>query len=86
MSKKNGSVCDPSAMGLFFFFYQGMKEFCKKLASLSTQMYFYIQPLEPENIELNRKNVPELFKIYEDDINNEGIPFPIQTINCEFLT
>ncbi|HUX98903.1 MAG TPA: hypothetical protein VMV49_05075 [Candidatus Deferrimicrobium sp.] len=72
----------PSAFNMFF--YKGRSEFCKIVASLTTQMEFYVQPFEPHNLEIIRTRVPELFAIYKDQIENEGIPFPIQTINSNY--
>jgi hypothetical protein len=72
----------PSAFNMFF--YKGRSEFCKILASLTTQMEFYVQPFEPHNLEIIRTRVPELFAIYKDQIENEGIPFPVQTINSDY--
>lgn len=72
----------PSAFNLFF--YKGRSEFTKIVASLTTNLKFYVQPFEPRNLELVRTRVPELFKIYQDMIENEGVPFPIQTINSDY--
>ncbi|NVM54957.1 MAG: hypothetical protein HWN66_14730 [Candidatus Helarchaeota archaeon] len=72
----------PSAFNMFF--YKGRSDFCKVIASLTTNMDFYVQPFEPQNFELISTRTPELFAIYKDQIENEGIPFPIQTINCEY--
>jgi len=72
----------PSAFNLFF--YKSRKDFIKTLASLTTNMYYYIQPFEPHNLDLIRTNVPALFEIYQNQIENEGVPFPIQTINSEY--
>jgi hypothetical protein len=72
----------PSAFNMFF--YKGRNEFCKIVASLTTNMHFYVQPFEPHNLELIRTRVPDLFEIYKDMVVNEGIPFPIQTINSEY--
>lgn len=72
----------PSAFNLFF--YKGRSEFCKMIASLTTNMDFYVQPFEPKNLELIRTRVPELFAIYKNMIEKEGIPFPVQTINCKY--
>jgi hypothetical protein len=72
----------PSAFNMFF--YKGRSEFCKILASLTTQMEFYVQPFELHNLEIIRTRVPELFAIYKDQIENEGIPFPVQTINSDY--
>ncbi|MHA1380781.1 MAG: hypothetical protein ACTSRG_20635 [Candidatus Helarchaeota archaeon] len=72
----------PSAFNLFF--YKPRKEFIKILASLTTNMKFYVQPFEPKNLDMIRTNVPDLFEIYRDQIENEGIPFPIQTINSTY--
>jgi hypothetical protein len=47
-------------------------------------MDFYVQPFEPHNLALIRRNTPDLFAIYQDQIENEGIPFPIQTINSKY--
>ncbi|MFX1297624.1 MAG: hypothetical protein ACFFD2_22595 [Promethearchaeota archaeon] len=72
----------PSAFNMFF--YKGRSDYTKIIASLTTNMDFYVQPFEPHNLELLRRNTPELFAIYEDQIENEGIPFPIQSINCKY--
>ncbi len=72
----------PSALNMFF--YKGRKAFCSILASITTNMNFYIQPFEPRNLEIIRTRVPELFSIYKEQIETEGVPFPIQTINCEY--
>ncbi len=72
----------PSAFNMFF--YKGRKDFCKIVASLTTNMNFYIQPFEPRNLELIRTRVPELFAIYQDQVLNEGVPYPIQTINSQY--
>ncbi|NVM52135.1 MAG: hypothetical protein HWN66_00440 [Candidatus Helarchaeota archaeon] len=74
----------PFPSAFYMFFYQGRKEFCKKLASLSSNMNFYIQPFEPRNLKLVQDRIPHLYKIYKDQIENEGVPFPIQTINFEY--
>ncbi len=72
----------PSAFNLFF--YQGRSTFISKLASLSTNMAFYLQPFEPRNLEILRNGAPHVVNIYKDQILNEGVPFPNQTLNCEF--
>lgn len=72
----------PSALNMFF--YKGRGDFCKLIASLTTEMDFYIQPFEPRNLNLIKTRVPELFAIYQDQLENEGIPFPIQTINSRY--
>lgn len=72
----------PSAFNMFF--YKGRSEFCKILASITTEMDWYIQPFEPNNLNIIKTRVPELFAIYKDQIENEGIPFPIQTINSNY--
>ncbi|MHC1590837.1 MAG: hypothetical protein ACXQS8_02025 [Candidatus Helarchaeales archaeon] len=72
----------PSVFNLFF--YQGREMFCRKLASLSTNMDLYIQPFEPTNLELMRNNIPEIFAIYQNQMEKEGVPFPIQTLKCTF--
>lgn len=72
----------PSAFNIFLL--QGRNDFSKKIASLTTNMDLYIQPFEPRNLELIRTRVPHLFKIYKDQIENEGVPFPIQTLDSTY--
>ena len=72
----------PSALNMFFL--KGRGEFCKLIASLTTNMGLYIQPFEPRNLGLIRSKTPELFAIYKDQLETEGVPFPSQTINCEY--
>lgn len=72
----------PSAFSMFF--YKDRPGFCRLMASLTTEMDFYVQPFEPRNLEIIRTRVPELFAIYKDQIENEGIPFPIQTIGSTY--
>ena len=54
------------------------------MASITTNMSFYIQPFERFNFEIIKNKTPELFKVYKDKIENEGVPFPIQTINSKY--
>lgn len=72
----------PSAFNLFF--YQGRGDFCRKIASLTTSMDLYLQPFEPRNLEIIKTRVPHIFTTYKEQIENEGIPFPIQTINSSY--
>ena len=72
----------PSAFNMFFF--KGRGEFCKILASITTNMDFYVQPFEPTNFNIIKTKTPEFFAIYKDMVENEGIPFPIQTINSSY--
>ena len=72
----------PTAFNMFF--YQGRGEMSKKIASLTTNMNLYVQPWEPYNYNIIKTKVPGLFKIYKDHVENEGVPFPIQSINCEY--
>jgi hypothetical protein len=72
----------PSAFNLFFM--KGREEFCKIMASITTNMFFYVQPFEKFNFQLIKERVPEFFAIYKDKIENEGIPFPIQTIKSKY--
>ncbi|MHA1753532.1 MAG: hypothetical protein ACTSYZ_14300 [Candidatus Helarchaeota archaeon] len=72
----------PSAFNLFFM--KGRSEFCKILASITTNMYFYIQPFEPYNFNLIKTRTSEFFNIYKEMVEKEGIPFLIQTINIYY--
>lgn len=72
----------PSAFNLFFM--KGRKDFIKILASITTNMFFYIQPFEEYNYNLIKTKTPELFAVYKDKVENEGVPFPIQTINSSY--
>ncbi|MHA1695899.1 MAG: hypothetical protein ACTSUG_11580 [Candidatus Helarchaeota archaeon] len=72
----------PSTFNLFFM--KGRSEFCKILASITTNMYFYIQPFEPYNFNLIKTRTPEFFNIYKEMVEKEGVPFPIQTINIYY--
>ncbi len=72
----------PSAMGMFF--YQGRSEFTKKLCSLTNEMKLYLQPWEPYNYEIIKTNTPGLFGIYKKTVEEDGIPFPSQTIKSEY--
>ncbi|MHC1592255.1 MAG: hypothetical protein ACXQS8_09225 [Candidatus Helarchaeales archaeon] len=66
------------------FFIQQRPDFCRKMASLTTNMDLYMQPFEPRNLQMIRERIPHLFKIYKDMLENEGIPFPIQTLGCKY--
>ncbi|MHA1830155.1 MAG: hypothetical protein ACTSWR_01325, partial [Candidatus Helarchaeota archaeon] len=66
------------------FFMKGRSEFCKILASITTNMYFYIQPFEPYNFNLIKTRTSEFFNIYKEMVEKEGIPFLIQTINIYY--
>ncbi|MHA1231199.1 MAG: hypothetical protein ACTSRP_07250 [Candidatus Helarchaeota archaeon] len=72
----------PSAFNMFFM--KGRPEFCKILASITTNMHFYIQPFEPFNYNLIKTRTPEFFEIYKEKVENEGVPFPIQTIKSSY--
>ncbi|MHA1143338.1 MAG: hypothetical protein ACTSRW_01235 [Candidatus Helarchaeota archaeon] len=72
----------PSAFNMFF--YQDRETFIRKIASLTTTMDMYVQPFEPKNLEIIRTRVPHVFTTYKDQIENEGIPFPIQSLGCTY--
>jgi len=72
----------PSAFNMFFL--KGRPDFCKIIASISTNMYFYIQPFEKFNYQLIKERTPEFFAIYQEKVVEEGVPFPIQTLNSTY--
>jgi hypothetical protein len=72
----------PSALNMFFL--KGRPQFCKVLASITTNMDFYIQPFEANNLALIRTRVPDLFSVYKRMVEEEGVPFPSQTLNSKY--
>ncbi|MHA1785030.1 MAG: hypothetical protein ACTSVE_07505, partial [Candidatus Helarchaeota archaeon] len=72
----------PSAFNLFLM--QGRGEFIKKIASLTTEMKLYFSPWEPDNLRTLKEKTPHLINTYQKQVETEGIPFPVQSINVEF--
>lgn len=66
------------------FLYQGRSSFTSKLASLSTESCLYISPFEEENKKLIIDLHSHIYDWYVNEKLNKGIPYPIQTLNCEF--
>ncbi|MHA1230860.1 MAG: hypothetical protein ACTSPQ_09450 [Candidatus Helarchaeota archaeon] len=77
-------IMEPFSPAFNMFFYKGREDFIKMIASITTNMYFYVQPLEPFNLDLVKSRAPHVFEIYKDVIEKEGIPFPKQTINSSY--
>ncbi|MDD1776693.1 MAG: hypothetical protein LUQ65_00885 [Candidatus Helarchaeota archaeon] len=69
---------------LNFFFFQGRAEFAKKLAGLATQGHLYISPFEEKNKELIMRLHGSIYEWYRTEKLGKGIPYPIQTLKCEF--
>jgi len=72
----------PSMLNLFFL--QGRKEFTNKLSWLTTEGHLYLQPFEESTLEVIMDLHTEIFELYKKGIIEEGIPFPIQTLESTF--
>ncbi|NVM30838.1 MAG: hypothetical protein HWN65_18505 [Candidatus Helarchaeota archaeon] len=66
------------------FLYQGRNEFTKKTAGLATEGHLYISPFEEKNRELIIKLHSHIYEWYQTEKIAKGVPYPIQTLNCEF--
>lgn len=72
----------PEMMNVFL--YQGRPEFTKRLAGLTTAGNLYISPFEEENKELILDLHSHIYDWYEKEKLSKGVPYPVQTLNCEF--
>ncbi|MHA1403852.1 MAG: hypothetical protein ACTSSI_08825 [Candidatus Helarchaeota archaeon] len=63
------------------FLYQGRKEFTKKLTGMCSK--FYISTFEKENKEMIVEQMPHVFEWYVREKLDKGVPFPIQTLECQ---
>ena len=66
------------------FLYRGRRFFCNSVAGLSTENNLYISPFERENYELIKDMHPHIIEWYEREKIQKGVPYPIQTLDCEF--
>ncbi len=66
------------------FLYQGRGEFANKLAGLTTLGHLYISPFEEKNRELIIELHSHIYEWYETEKIGKGVPYPVQTLNCEF--
>ncbi|MHA1652338.1 MAG: hypothetical protein ACTSYB_19305 [Candidatus Helarchaeota archaeon] len=69
---------------LNFFLYQGRAEFTKKLAGLATLGHLYISPFEEKNRDLIIQLHAHIYEWYQTEKIAKGVPYPIQTLKCEF--
>ncbi len=66
------------------FLYQGRAAFTKKLASLATHGHLFISPFEEKNRELIMRLHSHIYDWYQKEKIGKGVPYPIQTLGCEF--
>ena len=66
------------------FFLQGRSQFCNKLSWLTTEGHLFLQPFEDSTLEVVKELHADIFELYKKGITDNGIPFPIQTLNSEF--
>ncbi|NVM54900.1 MAG: hypothetical protein HWN66_14445 [Candidatus Helarchaeota archaeon] len=66
------------------FMYQGRSEFSKKVAGLATEGHLYISPFEEKNRESIKSRLPHIWEWYQTEKIAKGVPYPVQTLNCEF--
>ena len=69
---------------LNFFMYQGRGPFASKLASLATHGHLYISPFEEKNRDLIIRLHSHIYDWYRTEKIEKGVPYPIQTLECEF--
>lgn len=69
---------------LNMFFLQGRKQFANKLSWLTTEGHLYLQPFEDSTLEVVMDLHADIFELYKKGIVEDGIPFPIQTLDSEF--
>jgi len=56
----------------------------QRLCGLSTEHHLVIQPIEPESLELLKKDFPEVIELWtQNQFVEEGIPTPAMTIGCK---
>ncbi|MHA1264872.1 MAG: hypothetical protein ACTSRS_06510 [Candidatus Helarchaeota archaeon] len=72
----------PSMLNLFFL--QGRRQFCNKLSWLTTEGHLFLQPFEESTLEVVKDLHAEIFALYKKGILEDGIPFPIQTMDSSF--
>ncbi|NHI91969.1 MAG: hypothetical protein EAX96_05660 [Candidatus Lokiarchaeota archaeon] len=68
----------PAMINMMFM--QGKESFVRKIANLTTEDHLYFQPFEQNTLERVKTTHAEIFDIYKRNILNQGIPFPIQSI------
>jgi len=72
----------PSMLNLFFL--QGRKAFANKISWLTTEGHLFLQPFEESTLEVVMDMHADIFELYKKGICEEGIPFPIQTLESTF--
>ncbi|HUX98936.1 MAG TPA: hypothetical protein VMV49_05245 [Candidatus Deferrimicrobium sp.] len=72
----------PQMINIFLF--QGRAEFTKKVAGLATEGQLYISPFEEKNKELIIRLHSHIYDWYQKEKLGKGVPYPIQTLGCEF--
>ncbi|MFX0139080.1 MAG: hypothetical protein ACFFDN_35895 [Candidatus Hodarchaeota archaeon] len=65
------------------FVYAGRTKFISRIAGLSTGRNLYLQPVEERAWKIIRETIPLTLEYIENKYKNEGIPTPIQTLNCK---
>jgi len=72
----------PSMLNLFFL--QGRTTFSNKISWLTTEGHLFLQPFEESTLQVVKTLHADIFALYQKGICEEGIPFPIQTLNSHF--
>jgi len=62
----------------------GRNGWTNRLCGLSTQSHMIIQPIEPESLELLKKDFPEVIELWtHNQWIEKGVPTPAMTIGCK---
>lgn len=63
-------------------FLSGKEGFIRKIGQLTTENHLYYQPIEERTFQKFKTNMPESIEILKRKYYDEGLPFPIQTIEA----
>ncbi|MFX1299169.1 MAG: hypothetical protein ACFFD2_30450 [Promethearchaeota archaeon] len=72
----------PAMLNLFFL--QGRTQFSNKISWLTTEGHLFLQPFEDSTLEVVQTLHSDIFALYKNNICEEGIPFPVQSLNTTF--
>ncbi|NHI94002.1 MAG: hypothetical protein EAX96_16050 [Candidatus Lokiarchaeota archaeon] len=72
----------PQMINMFLF--RGRKFFTLNVAGLTTENNLYISPFEEKNAELVKELHADIYEWYQREKLEKGVPYPIQTLDCEY--